>query len=192
MSEQSLQTLLLAVGMAAFERTPDGGFTSLGPLPPWLRRVTGDGTFPFLGHVLDDVHAFLGSGIQGVRDFGPCADVDETGEPFHYMVTAATLGDQRFLVLRRDSGSDRIQQMLQSAREQALLLRENARAADLLATLRGEVRWQRDAVQEFSARLLKSDLTDEQRHLVMGLIREMERLVERVAGTADRPAAPDA
>jgi hypothetical protein len=190
MSDESLHNLLLAMGMAAFERAPDGSFTSLGPVPPWLRRVTGDGTFPFLGHVLDDVHAFFGSGTSGVRDFGPCADVDERGEPFHYIVTAAALGDRRFLVLRRDAGSDRMQQVLQSAREQALLLRENARAADLLATLRGELSWQRDAVEELSGRLLKTDLTDEQRHLVMSLMREAERLLERVAAAADRPVPP--
>jgi hypothetical protein len=190
MSEQSLQNLLLALGMAAFERAPDGSFTSLGPVPPWLRRVAADGTFPFLGHILDEVHAFFSTGIVGMREFGPCSDVDENEQPFHYVVMAASLDDRRFLVLRRDPGSDRVQEVLQKAREQALDIRAEKGAADALSILQGEVHWQRESVRELGRRLLGMDLPGEQSHLVHALVREVESLVDRVDDAARRVTRP--
>ena len=88
MTDRPLSTLLTALGIAAFERSADGGLQSLAPLPAWFTRLSRDGTFPFLGHILEEANAFWTSGADGVREWGPCADADESGHEIHYRVKA--------------------------------------------------------------------------------------------------------
>ena len=90
MSEQVLSTLLPALTMAAFERRADGAFASVAPPPPWFTRIASDPTFPFLGHILEEANHFWQRGTSGTSEWGPCAEVDETGKEFHYKVTAVT------------------------------------------------------------------------------------------------------
>src|SRR5262245_575177 len=102
------KTVLSALAIAAFRRQEDGSFTPLAGLPEWFRRVARNGTFPFLGHILEEAGQFWNARKPGRRDWGPCADVDEAGTEFHYSVTAVAVGDQQYLLFQLDTASDRI------------------------------------------------------------------------------------
>src|SRR5262245_60652422 len=95
-------TLLSALSIAAFERGADGTFTSLGTPPPWFARLAAEGTFPFLGHILEEATRFWNERVPGRCDWGPCAEVDESGGEFHYTVSAVTAGETQYLVLQLD------------------------------------------------------------------------------------------
>src|SRR5687767_10738743 len=68
MTDNSLATLLTALDIAAFEPGTEGGFQSLAPLPTWFTRLGRDGTFPFLGHILEEANVFWNSGADGLRE----------------------------------------------------------------------------------------------------------------------------
>ena len=125
MTEGPLTTLLTALGIAAFERGADGGLQSLAPLPTWFTRVSRDGTFPFLGHILEEANAFWNSGADGVREWGPCADVDESGQEIHYRVKALRVKTCAYLVFQIDEGAERLREVLQKVRSDALAAEQN-------------------------------------------------------------------
>ena len=138
MSEDLLKALMSGLGIAAFERRPDGSFASVAPLPPWFARLAGDGTFPFLGHILEEAHRFWSKGEPMLREWGPCAEVDEVGHEFHYKVTAVTMAPKHYLIFQLDPGSDRMRQMLQKVRDQALATEQRASAdASFAAAMQG-------------------------------------------------------
>lgn len=141
MSHDLLSTLLPAMEIAAFQRRSDGAFKLLAPHPAWFQRLMGDGTFPFLGHILEEALLFWESGAEGRRDWGPCADVDEAGREFHYKVTAVAGGDAQYLLFQLDPESDRTREMLQKVRANALAAEyhSSAERATLVAVQR-EVR----------------------------------------------------
>ena len=120
MADDALSALLPALGIAAFERAPGGSFSSLAPLPSWFPRLGRDGTFPFLGHILEEANAFWDSHVEGVREWGPCADVDENGREFHYRVKALTLATRAYLVFQFDEGAEQVREILQKVRGDAL------------------------------------------------------------------------
>jgi hypothetical protein len=111
--------------IAAFEREPAGGFRSLAPMPAWFMRVSRDGTLPFLGHILEEAHVFWDAAAEGVREWGPCADVDEAGKEFHYRVKALRVGASAYMVLQIDDGADRLRELLQKVRNDALIAARN-------------------------------------------------------------------
>src|SRR5262249_22458651 len=113
-------SLLPALEIAAFERRKDGSFSPVAAPPAWFNRIIADGVFPFLGHILEEANQFWTSRAPGRRDWGPCAELDESGTEFHYIVSALTAGDRQYLVFQLDPGSDRMRQMLQQVRERAL------------------------------------------------------------------------
>lgn len=123
MTDAQLTTVLQAINVAVFTRRTDGSFSALAPPPPWFARLA-DVTFPFLGHILEEATDFWRSGASGSREYGPCAERDETGQEFHYRVRAVTAGESgsQFLIFELDPGSDRLREALQHARDQALLL----------------------------------------------------------------------
>ena len=120
MSDDLLKALLPALGIAAFERHIDGSFRALAPIPSWFERLAGDGTFPFLGHILEEAVRYWNKGEAKPRDWGPSAETDEAGHEFHYMVTALTVSGRSVLIFTLDSASDRLRQVLQRVRDQAL------------------------------------------------------------------------
>jgi hypothetical protein len=128
MSHEPLRALLPAIGMAAFERRRDGSFAPAAPLPPWFGRLVGDATFPFLGHILDEATQVWAARTPARREWGPCAEVDETGREFHYRVTAVNAHDAQYLVFQLDAVSDEMREVLQKVRQQ-MLETEQARAA---------------------------------------------------------------
>jgi len=121
MSDDLLKALLPALGLAAFERHVDGSFRALAPIPRWFERLAGDGTFPFLGHILEEATRHWNKGDAAKpREWGPSAETDEAGHEFHYMVTALTLSGRNVLIFSLDTASDRMRQVLQKVREQGL------------------------------------------------------------------------
>jgi hypothetical protein len=120
MSNDDIVALLPALGIAAFERTFDGSFRPIAPTPPWFAVLGRDGTFPFLGHILEEATAFWTARIAGVRAWGPCADVDAHGKEFHYVVKAATVGTRAYLLFQLDESAEQLREVLQAARSDAL------------------------------------------------------------------------
>jgi hypothetical protein len=128
MNQAILSRLLSALDFAVFLRSADGSFTAATSPPPWFPRLA-DATFPFLGHILGEAEQFWQSGVPGTREYGPVAETDDAGREFHYRVRALTLADSfaQILVFELDRGSERLREVLQTAREQALAA-EDARA----------------------------------------------------------------
>jgi hypothetical protein len=120
MSDDLLKSLLPALGIAAFERHVDGSFRALAPIPRWFERLAGDGTFPFLGHILEEATRYWNKGDAKPREWGPSVETDEGGREFHYLVAALTVSGRSVLIFSLDTASDRMRQMLQKVRDQAL------------------------------------------------------------------------
>jgi hypothetical protein len=131
MTDHSLSALLPALDIAAFARASDGSFRSLGPLPAWFPLLSRDDTFPFLGHILEEATAFWDSGVNGVREWGPCTAVEESGREFHYRVKAVQLEAGAYLVFQLDEGAEQLRQILQKARGDALRVVQESSGADL-------------------------------------------------------------
>lgn len=119
MSDAALKLLFTAMDFAVFERAGDGSFTAMTPAPPWFPQLA-SGTFPFLGHVLDEANAFWFSGRDGRQNWGPAAETDERGREFHYMVSALTVDGRQYLLFHLDRASDRLREVLQLARDRKL------------------------------------------------------------------------
>lgn len=120
MTDQALSILLPALDIAAFERVEENGFRPLAQPPAWFGRLSRDGTFPFLGHILEEARLFWRSGDEGVREWGPCAELAEDGREFHYLVKALTVQAQGYLVFQLDESAERMREVLQKVRSDAL------------------------------------------------------------------------
>lgn len=120
MTDEGLGTLLTALDLAAFERHAEAGFRPLARPPAWFARLSRDGSFPFLGHVLEEAQAFWQSGTNGVRVWGPSVEVGEDGREFHYLVKALNVNTRAYLVFQLDEGADRVRDVLQKVRSDAL------------------------------------------------------------------------
>jgi hypothetical protein len=120
MSDPLLTSLLPALEIAAFARSADGSFSTAAPIPAWFERLVKDTTFPFLGHILEEAEQFWSGGSQGFQEFGPCAEVDESGREFHYKVIAVSTAGLQYLLFQPDPATDRIRDVLQKARERSL------------------------------------------------------------------------
>ena len=159
----TLTTLLPALDIAAFERLPEGSLSPMAPPPPWFVRIAADGTLPFLGHILEEANQFWESRSSGRRDWGPCAEVDATGSEFHYMVTAVSVGYQQYLCFQLDPGSDRLREVLQQVREQALAANHAVRdeaAVEKLTKAQKDVQQAADELNLIVQRLLGADPAD--------------------------------
>jgi hypothetical protein len=115
-----VRMLLAWIGIAAFERTADGSFRPIAPTPEWFTRLGRDGSFPFLGHILGEASAFWALGTNGLRTWGPCVEIDEDGNEFHYVVKAVTIGVHSFLVFQLDEAAEQLRAVLQQVRSKAL------------------------------------------------------------------------
>ena len=120
MAADSSSSLLSALGIVVFELAPDGTFRPLGPAPSWFSRLSQDGTFPFLGHILDEAQTFWALRVDGVREWGPSAAVGEDGREFHYLVKALRVNQRPYLVFQRDESAERLREVLQKVRADAL------------------------------------------------------------------------
>src|SRR5262245_8517978 len=132
--------ILSAMKVAAFERQEDGTCVPLSAPPAWFTRIVADGVFPFLGHILEDANQFWSERSPGRRDFGPCAETDESGKEFHYSVSAITADDKQYLVFQLDPGSDRLREVLQQVRQQALAAGDDLRGEAVVDRMYQKVR----------------------------------------------------
>ena len=163
MSDDIIKGLLPALGIAAFERRGDGSFESIAPRPEWFGRLLADQTFPFLGHVLDEAKAFWESGVPGRKQWGPVAEAGESGEEFHYYVTAVTTTGAQFLIFVLDSASDDLRGVMQQVRADRLAAEQQAGviARERNANLK-TLRRAADQFRTALSRLSKSTNTDTQ------------------------------
>jgi hypothetical protein len=191
MSEAEVTKLLTAIDIAAFKRGPAGSFTPVAPAPRWFERLVADTTFPFLGHILEEARLFWLLGTPGYREWGPSVDVDERGREFHYRVVAVVVADAGdFLLFQLDPGSDRMREVLQKVREQALVGGAGAPAA--LGQVRHEVRRATERIHDLLRPLLATGLRDQQFELWKALSAVCEDLVQTVDALAGGPANPGA
>jgi hypothetical protein len=186
MSDDVVTKLLPALEIAAFKRAPDGTFALLAPSPRWFDRLVADTTFPFLGHILEEATAFWQRGAIGSREWGPCAEVNEVGREFHYRVLAVAAEGGQFLVFQLDSGAERMREVLQKAREQALASPSSAAQATL-TRVQHVVRRTSDRIQEQLRPLLASGLRDAQFELwkkLSAICDELTTTVDALAGSS--------
>lgn len=115
-----LPKLMPLLDIAAFERRPDGSFQPLSPAPAWFTRLGRDGTFPFLGHILEEAIDFWNMNVQGLQEWGPCVELDDDGREFHYKVKAINAGGYPCLVFQLDETAERLREVLQKIRSDAL------------------------------------------------------------------------
>ena len=127
MTDHPLSALFTALDLAAFERNAEGGFQSLAPPPAWFARLSRDGTFPFLGHILEEANLFWDSGADGLYEWGPCAEKDDNGKEFHYLVKAVRANTRAYLVFQIDEGAERLRSVLQKVRSESLAEEQNPR-----------------------------------------------------------------
>jgi hypothetical protein len=181
MSDNALEVLLPSLDLVPFERKPDGSFASLLPPPDWLRPRTAGGVFPFLGHILEEATAFWDLGATGVQEWGPCADVDAEGREFHYKVIGVQTEGRQFLIFQLDRESDRMRDVLQKVRDNALADEKQARGRVALASLAH--RTSAD-MHELLTRLRDSGLSAEQLAIVKEVDLTNKELVDRVVTVA--------
>ncbi len=120
MSNDDVALLLTAIDIVAFERDPDGSFCLLATPPAWFDVLGKDGTFPFLGHILEEANSFWTSRTDGTRKWGPCAETDAEGREFHYLVKAVTVGARTYLLFQLDESAEQLRAVLQAVRSDAL------------------------------------------------------------------------
>ena len=161
MSDDLATKLLPAMDIAAFKRAPDGSFASIAPSPRWFDRLVADTTFPFLGHILEEATTFWQGRTLGSREWGPCVELNEVGREFHYRVLAVTAEAGQFLVFQLDSGADRLREVLQKVRQQALV-NPGSGAQTRLSRVQHVVRRASDRMHELLRPLLASGMRDPQ------------------------------
>jgi len=167
MSDVLMGQLLTALDIAVFTRVADGTFTAVAPAPSWFPRLA-EGTFPFLGHILEEANEFWHSGTTGFREYGPCVETDDSGREFHYTVKALTLGGSfaQYLVFQLDPGSERLRAALQTAREQALGIEQDRTRRRQAAA---DVRRTAAEIKELAQQVLKMKATDVQKQVMKGI-----------------------
>ena len=180
MSDEALKELLTAMDFAVFERDGDGAFKALTEAPPWFPQLA-SGTFPFLGHILDEANAFWLSGKPGRQNWGPAAENDDKGGEFHYMISAVTLDDRQFLVFQLDRASDHLREVLQVARDHKL---QDERARQTRATFIAGIKERSDELYTVLGRLTTGPQAPGQRELFEKLSATCQALVAAAARLA--------
>jgi hypothetical protein len=165
MNDDLLKTLLPALDIAVFERRSGGSFAAVAPPPPWFSRLTADMTFPFLGHILEEANDVWRHRDAARREWGPCAEVDDTGQEFHYTVVATVVDGRQYLLFQLDRGSDWIRGVLQKVRQQALASEQGHGSRDALTALQLELRAAVSELRDLSARMAASSRADERADL---------------------------
>jgi len=179
MSASQLETLLPLLDVAAFVRHGDGSFSAISQPPAWFERLTSDTTFPFLGHILEEANGFWQRGLQGAADYGPCAEVDDNGREYHYLVTAVSGASAQYLVFQIDRGADRMRSVLQKVRSEALTAAQDGVAYQAVVA---DMRKTNQEVKELLRQLLLAGLNPTQLEMVNQLA---TRCVNLMAGATE-------
>jgi hypothetical protein len=181
--------LFAALGIAAFARGGDGAFSAIAPIPAWFAHLVGDGTFPFLGYILEEAGGFWSAGTEGPKDFGPCAEVDEAGREFHYTVTAVSAAGKQYLLFQLDPAADRLREVLQKARELSLRVDGDGRARSAFTILHKEAAAAADEIRELTGRLRRGQPSPADQPILQEIAACCDRLracVENMAQLAGR------
>lgn len=120
MTGDALRAVVAALEIGVFEQGSDGGFTAVIVPPAWMAAFSRNPTFPFLGSFLPQARQFWSEPRADRLTWGPCAEVDAEGREFHFVVSAVSLPDHKFLVFELDRHAEPMRALLQKAREQAL------------------------------------------------------------------------
>jgi hypothetical protein len=184
MSNEQVRDLLPAIDIAAFERRRDGSFAPVAPLPAWFGRLVADGTFPFLGHILEEANQFWAARAPARREWGPCAEVDEAGHEFHYRVSATNGDTAQYLVFRLDTGSDEMRQVLQKVRQQMLAEEQGRNAVEGAEAAHVDVRRAAEELRAMVTTLVGATTTESRQELAStvsakcdDLVRTIDRLI---------------
>jgi hypothetical protein len=167
MDTQALTAVTKALGIAAYVRRADGSFEALAPPPEWFASLTAGETFPFLGHILEEAGAFWQRGTPGRTDWGPVAEVDADGHEYHYTVTALTTTvSGQYLVFQLDAGAERMRDVLQKVRSEALSAEQDQASHRAVAA---ELHRLNADVKALLGQLSRSQPTALQAELITGL-----------------------
>jgi hypothetical protein len=187
MGDELLAGLLYTMGVAVFERRPDGAFVSVTEPPPWFSAMKSDATFPFLGHILSEATEFWDRHVVGAQDWGPCVEVDDHGKEFHYRVTAVQAEERQYLTFQLDRDSDRMREMLQKVRDKVLAEGTRKKRATTAAS---EARRTGTDLYDLLGRLRATGLSQAQNDIVAELTDVCDELlvsIERVARSSQAP-----
>lgn len=133
----ALAAALGALEIGVFRQDDGGAFVSVGPVPAWMSAFSRNPTFPFLGSFLGQAHAFWREPHPDRLTWGPCAEVDDQGREFHFLVSAISLPEHQLLVFELDRNAEQMRAVLQKARDQALGRSDASTAADDIPTHHG-------------------------------------------------------
>ena len=123
--------------------------------------------------------------------------MDAAGAEFHYTVTAVTVEYNQYLCFQLDPGSDRIRDVLQKVREQALAEGDDLHAGatvEQLASAEQKVQQAADDLHLLVRRLLGEDPADarlEPWKSVSAACDELVRRVDKLVRAASPPAPRD-
>ncbi|MGE3958937.1 MAG: hypothetical protein AB7H96_19650 [Vicinamibacterales bacterium] len=187
MDTQALAAVTAALGLVAFERTGDGDFAPLGPSPDWFAAVTAGETFPFLGHILEEATAFWQRGTPGRADWGPVAEVDGHGREYHYTVSALAADGRHYLVFQLDAGAERMREVLQRVRSEALSAEQDHASHRIVAT---ELHRLSDDVKLAIAQLMRTAPTPVQSELLTDLTQKTLALTNGIGRLIQSTTVP--
>ncbi len=147
MNQSILADIFPILDMAVMERTDDGSFRLIGPIPDSLRNfcheiTRGEKTcrpeqgYPFLKNFLTDAEAHWEAKRTGKRTSGPWMEIDAAGEEHAYEATAISLEKRKILLIEPARASYREKQFLiQKGRELRLAYHRLERLADIFPLL---------------------------------------------------------
>ena len=170
------------------------GSSPLAPLPAWFMRIVADGTFPFMGHILEEANQFWGRAV---------ARTGRTGGHARRLTSRVPSSTTRwqpspnvrelYLVFQLDPSSDRMREVLQRERERSLTAGHDFRSdSDAAAGVRQTVSEIRTLVESLQA--VSSAKADMQLRRAVAakcdeLVRGVDDLVQAVS-TSARQAPP--
>ncbi len=157
MNDPDLIRVLIELGVGVMEQHPEGTFTVVGRMPPWLTRLVPDWPgdtplviqerLPFLESFLPDAQEFWTEKGEGRLRSGLCAEVDESGGEYHYEVSALCVGERRLLLFELRKDFEETREILQKARQNLLDYELLERTQRALERSQAELRKAKDAAE---------------------------------------------
>jgi hypothetical protein len=117
---EALEAAVAALEIGVFRQDDSAGFVSVGRVPGWMSAFSRNPSFPFLGSFLGQARHFWSQPQEGRLTWGPCTELNERGEEFHFLVSAISLPSHKLLVFELDHAAAPMRSVLQKVREQAL------------------------------------------------------------------------